>query len=77
MAKIQRITYKSALDALVAVAKQLSIYEDRHKISSEDFYHRFSIGQMGDLVEYVEWSNAYQHFIALRSTVEKQISHAA
>jgi hypothetical protein len=77
MAKKQTIRYDSQLDALVAVAKQLSIYEERHKITSEDFYHRFSEGKMGDTVEFIEWSNAYLHFIALRDRVEKQINNAA
>jgi hypothetical protein len=77
MAQKQTITYDSALDALVAVAKQLSLLENRYKLSSEDFYHRFSSGQMEDTVEFVEWSNAYQHFISLRSILEKQICHAA
>ena len=77
MSQKQRITYDSALDALVAVVKQLSIYEDRHRISSEDFFHRYSSGQMGDTSEFVEWSNAYQHFLSLRNILEKQICHAA
>jgi len=77
MAQKQRMTYDSQLDALVAVAKQLSLYEDRHSISSEDFYHRFSSGQMEDTAEFVEWSNAYQHFLSLRSILEKQVCHAA
>ena len=77
MSQKQRITYDSELDALVSVAKQLSLYEDRHRISSEDFFHRFSIGQMEDTVEFVEWSNAYQHFLSLRSAIEKQVCHAA
>lgn len=77
MSQKQRITYDSVLDALVAVTKQLSRYEDRHRISSEDFFHRFCSGQMEDTVEFVEWSNAYQHFLSLRSRLEKQVCHAA
>jgi len=77
MSQKQRITYDSVLDALVAVAKQLSRYEDRYRISSEDFFHRFSSGQMEDTVEFVEWSNAYRHFLSLRGIIEKQVCHAA
>lgn len=77
MSQKQRITYDSELDALVAVAKQLSLYENRHGISSEEFFHRFSTGQVEDTAEFVEWSNAYQHFLSLRSVLEKQVCHAA
>jgi len=58
----QRITDDSELGALVAAPKQLSRYEDRYRISSKDFFHRFSGGQMEDTMEFVEWSNACRHF---------------
>jgi hypothetical protein len=77
MSQKQRITYDSELDALVSVAKQLGLLEDRHRISSEDFFHRFSSGQMEDTEEFIEWSNAYRHFLALHSRLEKQVCHAA
>ena len=77
MAQKQRITYDSELDALVAVAKQLSRFEDRHSTSSEEFFHRFTTGQVEDTAEYVEWSNAYRHFLSLRGVLEKQVCHAA
>jgi hypothetical protein len=50
---------------------------DHYRISSEDFFHRFSSGQMEDAVEYVEWSNAYRYFLSLRGTIEKQVYHTA
>ena len=34
----QTIQYTSSLDALIAVAKRLSVYENQHKMDSEDFY---------------------------------------
>lgn len=33
----QIIQYTSSLDALIAIAKRLSIYENQHKMDSEDF----------------------------------------
>ena len=32
----QTIQYTSSLDALIAVAKRLSVYENQHKMDSED-----------------------------------------
>lgn len=34
----QTIQYTSSLDALVAIAKRLSVYENQQKIDSEDFF---------------------------------------
>jgi len=67
MGQKQKIKYDSDIDALVAVAKKLSLYEERHKMTSEDFFHRYMNGQMADSVDFVEWSNAYVHFISLRN----------
>jgi len=41
--KKQRIEYGSTVDALVAIAKHLSRYELRYKITSEDFYNRINL----------------------------------
>lgn len=72
MSQKQTIKYDSNIDALVAVAKKLSLYEERHKMTSEDFFHRYSNGQMEDTVDFVEWSNAYEHFISIHIKKEEK-----
>ena len=42
------ISYGSIVDALVAVSKRLSSYEERHHMSSEDFYYKFEKGAEKD-----------------------------
>ena len=37
----QRIEYSSPLDALIAVTKRLSIYENKYQWDSEDFFDRY------------------------------------
>lgn len=37
----QRITYTSPLDALVAVSKRLSLYENQQQMDSEVFIDRY------------------------------------
>jgi len=53
----QRIEYDSPVDALVTVAKRLSGYEDRYRITSEDFFDKFSKGKTEDSTDFVEWAN--------------------
>ena len=77
MVQKQTITYKSDIDAIVAISKRLCIFEERYKQSSEDFFHRYSAGNLDDTKDFVEWSNTYKHFLAIRSKLEKQIVHAA
>jgi len=75
--KKQRIEYDSTVDALVAIAKHLSRYELRYKITSEDFYNRFIKGQLEDSEDYIEWANAYKHYVAIRHNLEDQLHNAA
>ena len=73
----KQVQYTSALDALLAVAKRLSLYEDRHDINSEDFFDRYSKGEFADEVIFVEWANDYRHFLGLRRDIEKQLENVA
>ncbi|MFO1433939.1 MAG: hypothetical protein U1F76_28230 [Candidatus Competibacteraceae bacterium] len=62
----QTIQYDSVVDALVAVAKRLSHYESRYHIESEDFFNRYTSGQIGDELDFVEWANDYRHYLVIR-----------
>ncbi len=73
----QKIEYNSNVDALVAVAKRLSQHESKYQMSSENFFDTYSKGNLDDTVDFVEWSNDYQHFLAIRSGLEKQLKHGA
>ena len=73
----QTVVYDTALDALLAVTKRLSICEDRYRMSSEDFFDRFSKGEMDDRMDFVEWANDYRHYLEIRSEVERQLKHVA
>jgi hypothetical protein len=73
----QIIEYTSPLDALVAVAKRLSIYENRQQLTSEEFFNEYSQGQLGDEAQFVEWANDYRHYLALRQELEEHLTDAA
>jgi hypothetical protein len=73
----QRSEYDSPVDALVAVSKRLSVYEARHQMTSEYFFDKFRKGQLDDSVDFVEWSNDYQHYMAIRLEIEKKLQHVA
>ena len=62
----QRIEYDSSIDALVFVAKRLSIHEERYGMSSEEFFDKFYRGQMEDSIDFIEWANDYQHYRSIQ-----------
>lgn len=71
----QTIEYDSLVDALVAIAKRLSVYEGRYQMASEEFFDKFSKGQSEDSEDFVEWANDYQHYMAIRRDIEAQLQH--
>ncbi len=73
----QRITYTSPLDALIAVSKRLSLYENQQRMDSEAFIDHYRKGLMPDDATFVEWSNDYQHYISLRQQLEGLLRAAA
>ena len=75
--KKQRVEYDSSLDALIAVAKRLSSYESKYKITSEEFYNSFSKGELEDSEDYIEWANDYRHYVSVRRDIEDQLHNVA
>ena len=73
----QRIEYDSPVDALVAIAKRLSVYEESYQMTSEEFFDKFSKGKSEDSEDFTEWANDYQHYMAMRREIEAQIQHVA
>lgn len=73
----QRITYTSPLDALVAVSKRLSLYENQQHMDSEVFIDRYRKGLMPDDASFVEWSNDYRHYVTLHQQLAGLLRAAA
>ena len=71
------IEYDTSLDALISVTKRLSTYENRYHIMSELFFDKYCKGQMGDDIDFIEWSNDYQHYLEIRLSVEKKLKNVA
>ena len=52
----QRIEYQSTLDALIAVTKRLSLYENQQQMNSAEFFDRYNRGEIADDREMIEWA---------------------
>ncbi|MCL1470724.1 hypothetical protein [Argonema antarcticum] len=49
---------------------ELQVFEVQYKISSQDFYSRFRQGEMGDDVDFVEWSAFYEMWLSVQQRLE-------
>jgi len=54
------ITQKARLE------QQLADFERRYSLSSEEFYEKFERGELGDAMDFVEWSSTYEMATNLR-----------
>ncbi len=73
----QTIEYTSPLDALIAVTKRLVRCELEQGMASEEFFARYSQGELPDDAVFVEWANDYRHYLSLRRSVEDILSDVA
>jgi hypothetical protein len=73
----QVVQFDSPLDALLAIAKRLSRLEAEVGMDSEEFYARYTQGQMGDDARFIDWANDYRHYVALRNALDKKLHEAA
>ncbi|MFB2978732.1 hypothetical protein [Microseira sp. BLCC-F43] len=49
---------------------ELQAFEEKYQMSSEDFYQRFRLGEMGDAVDFVEWSAFYQMWTSVQQRLK-------
>jgi hypothetical protein len=75
--KKQAIQFDSPLDALLAIARRLSRYESEAGMDSEDFFARYTKGEIDDEARFVDWANDYRHYLSLRSELDKKLHDAA
>ncbi len=73
----QTMQYTAPLDALVAVAKRLSLYENQQHMDAETFFDQYSRGQLSDETLFVEWANDYRHYLELRRDLEPRLQDVA
>ena len=56
VAKLVTLEVKRARADLERLEERLAAYEERHAMSSPEFYAKFRAGEMGDDMDAVEWS---------------------
>ncbi|TVP63963.1 MAG: hypothetical protein EA342_17375 [Leptolyngbya sp. LCM1.Bin17] len=73
----QIVEYTSPLDALIALAQQLTRYELQYQMDSAEFFTQYSQGQTTDDEDFVEWAGTYQHYLGLHQDLEGRLQDVA
>ena len=73
----QIVEYTSPLDALIALAQQLTRYELQYQMDSAEFFAQYSQGQTTDDEDFVDWAGTYQHYLGLHQDLERRLQDVA
>ncbi|MCY4467911.1 MAG: hypothetical protein OXC08_04260, partial [Thiotrichales bacterium] len=65
------------IDALIAVTKRLSLYENQQRMDSEEFFDLYNRGRLSDDSVFVDWANDYRHYLQLRQKLAKSLPDVA
>ena len=70
MDKIIALERAAAWRELEDLQERLRAFEMQYQMLSEDFYRRFRSAELGDGVDFVEWSIFYEMWEAVRDRLE-------
>ncbi|WP_008313143.1 antitoxin TumA [Leptolyngbya sp. PCC 6406] len=73
----QLIEYTSPLDALIALAKQLTAYELQYQMDSSEFFSQYRQGTTSDDDDFVEWAGTYQQYLGLYQELDQRLQYVA
>jgi hypothetical protein len=64
------IVYQSLQSEVLDLENRLKNFEGLYQMSSETFYQRFRSGELGDAMDFFEWSVFYEMWSAAQSKAE-------
>jgi hypothetical protein len=74
----QAIAMTNPVDDLLALSSRLREYEQKHHISSGDFYQRYQAGTLDEELQHcIEWAAVYDLFLKTRRILEATLMRAA
>lgn len=62
---------------LAELRERLQAFEGQYQVLSEEFYRRFRAGELGDAMDFVEWSVFYEMWESVRERLETLKTEAA
>jgi hypothetical protein len=74
----QAMANANPVDDLLELANDLWEFEQKHQMSSADFYHKYRAGSLDDELQHcIEWVATYDFFLKTKRQLEKALMRAA
>lgn len=72
---LQEAEYAAApIDDFVQLVRDLTLLEQKHGVSSAEFYERFQRGEMGDEMEFMRWATKFEIYEEMKEDLDHTFS---
>jgi hypothetical protein len=72
---LQEARYATApIDDFVQLIRELTLLEQKHGLSSADFYERYQRGAMGDEMELMRWATKFEIYEEMKADLDNTFS---
>ena len=61
------------VEKLLSLDRELFRFEQKHNISSSEFYQRFQSGEMGDAIDFIRWAGRYEMYLRLKEMISASL----
>ena len=62
------------IDDFVQLVRDLTLLEQKHGLSSPEFYERYQRGEMGDEIEFMRWASKFEIYEEMKEDLDKTFS---
>ena len=62
------------IDDFVQLVRDLTLLEQRHGLSSAEFYKRYQLGEMGDEMEIMRWASKFEIYEEMKEDLDNTFS---
>jgi hypothetical protein len=62
------------IDDFVQLVRDLTLLEQKHGLSSAEFYRRYQRGEMGDEMEIMRWASKYEIYEEMKEDLDNTFS---
>ena len=65
---------RSPIDDLIRLVRELTLLEQKHGLSSSEFYQRYQRGEMGDELDVMRWATEYEIYQEMKEDLDYTFS---
>jgi hypothetical protein len=61
------------VEKLLTMDRELALFEQKHGMSSAEFFQRFAAGELGDAMDFMRWAGRYELYLHLKALISASL----